>query len=223
MSKILVVDDERRILDLLELSLRHHGYDVRCASDGQEALAAAKEWHPDAIVLDVMMPKIDGITLLPMLRRVTDAPVIMLSAKGELEDRVSGLTHGADDYLSKPFEIAELVAHLEAKLRRPHIEERQILAFEDLNVDLDSHTVERGGTKIDLSALEYRLLLTLLRRPRRVFSRDDLLDLVWGDEKDVTPAAVERYISYLRSKVDDGFERRLIHTVRGVGYTLREE
>jgi DNA-binding response OmpR family regulator len=223
MSRILVVDDERRIRELLQLSLQHHGYDVQCAADGQEALALAKSWEPDAVILDVMLPKIDGISLLPMLRRVTDAPVIMLSAKGEVEDKVSGLTQGADDYLSKPFELDELLAHLEAKLRRPRLEKREVLHYADLAVDLETHIVERSGKRIDLSPLEYNLLVTLLRRPRRVFTRDDLLELVWGDEKDVTPAAVERYISYLRAKVDDGFEQRLLHTVRGVGYTLRTE
>jgi DNA-binding response OmpR family regulator len=223
MSRVLVVDDERRIRELLELSLTHHGYEVRCAADGQEALAVAKAWEPDAVILDVMLPKIDGIALLPMLRRVTDAPVIMLSAKGEVEDKVSGLTQGADDYLSKPFEIDELIAHVDAKLRRPRLEHREILRFGDLAVDLETHLVERDGRRIELSPLEYNLLVTLLRRPKRVFTRDDLLALVWGDEKDVTPAAVERYISYLRAKVDDGFAQRLIHTVRGVGYTLRSE
>jgi DNA-binding response OmpR family regulator len=223
MSRILVVDDERRIRELLQLSLQHSGYDVRCAADGQEALTVAKEWEPDAVILDVMLPKIDGISLLPMLRRVTDAPVIMLSAKGEVEDKVSGLTQGADDYLSKPFELDELLAHLEAKLRRPRIERRDVLAYADLAVDLETHVVERSGRKIDLSPLEYNLLVTLLRRPRRVFTRDDLLELVWGDEKDVSAAAVERYISYLRAKIDDGFDKRLVQTVRGVGYTLRED
>jgi DNA-binding response OmpR family regulator len=223
MIRVLVVDDERRIRELLELSLRHHGYEVRCAADGQAALAEAKTWEPDAIVLDVMLPKIDGITLLPMLRRVTEAPVIMLSAKGEVEDKVSGLAGGADDYLSKPFEIAELIAHIEAKLRRPRIEHPDVLRIVDLEVDLQTHIAQRAGRRLDLSPLEFNLLVTLLRRPKRVFTRDELLELVWGDDRDVTPAAVERYISYLRSKLDDGFPQRLIQTVRGVGYTLRAD
>jgi DNA-binding response OmpR family regulator len=223
MSRVLLVDDERRIRELLQMALRHSGYEVECAADGQEALALAKSWQPDAVILDVMLPKIDGISLLPMLRRVTDAPVIMLSAKGEVEDKVSGLVHGADDYLSKPFELDELLAHLEAKLRRPRLEHREVLRYADLEIDLETHIVERAGKHIDLSPLEYNLLITLLRRPKRVFTRDDLLSLVWGDDKDVTPAAVERYISYLRAKIDDGFEHRLVHTVRGMGYTLRSE
>lgn len=221
MSRIAVVDDERRIREMLELSLSHHGYEVRCAPDGQAALALVREWEPDVVILDVMMPKIDGISLLPMLRRITDVPVIMLSAKGEIEDKVEGLAHGADDYLSKPFEMAELIAHIEAKLRRPHIEQANELNYAGLHVDLARHAAERAGRRLDLSPLEFNLLVTLLRRPKRVFTREELLDLVWGDESDVTPAAVERYISYLRTKVDDGFEPRLIHTVRGVGYTIR--
>lgn len=218
--RIAVVDDEPRIRELLELTLSHHGFVVRSAADGQAGLALVKEFEPDLIVLDVMMPKIDGIALLPMLRRVTDAPVIMLSAKGELEDRVEGLVHGADDYLSKPFEISELLAHIEAKLRRPHLEQRSALSLDDLSVDLDQHVVTRNGKQLDLSPREYDLLITLLRRPRRVFTREELLDLVWGNSSEVGPNAVERYISYLRVKVDEGAPRQLIHTVRGAGYTL---
>ena len=125
--------------------------------------------------------------------------------------------------MSKPFEISELLAHIDAKLRRPHLERRSVLQYEGLTVDLDEHTVERDGRRLDLSPLEYKLLVTLLRRPKRVFSRDDLLDLVWGDEKDVSTSAVERYISYLRAKVDGGFEKSLIATIRGAGYTLRAD
>lgn len=223
MTRVLVIDDERRIRELLEMALTHGGYTVRSAADGSAGLSAAKEFEPDVVILDVMMPKVDGIALLPMLRRVTDAPVIMLSAKGELEDRVEGLTHGADDYLSKPFEIAELTAHIEAKLRRPHLERSQTLEYADLQLDLDRRTASRDGQPLDLSRLEYDLLATLARRPKRVFSREELIDLVWGDERDVTEGAVERYVSYLRAKVDGGFPTRLIHTVRGVGYTLRAQ
>ena len=219
----MVVDDERRIREMLELTLSHQGYDVRSAQDGQAALRLAQEWQPDVIILDVMMPKLDGITLLPMLRRFTEAPVIMLSAKGEIDDKVGGLSVGADDYLSKPFELPELLAHVDAKLRRPRIEHPEHLQYADLEVDCETRDVKRAGKHLDLSPLEYNLLLTLLRRPKRVFTREELLDLVWGDEAEVSEGAVERYISYLRSKVDDSFDRRLIQTIRGVGYTLREE
>jgi DNA-binding response OmpR family regulator len=221
--RVAVIDDERRIRELLELTLAHHGYDVRSAADGPAGLDLVREWEPDAIVLDVMMPMISGIEMLPMLRRVTDAPIVMLSARGEIEAKVEGLAHGADDYLSKPFEMSELLAHLEAKLRRPHLENRNVLSYDDITVNLDEHTVVRAGKRVDLSPLEYDLLVTLLRRPRRVFTRDELLDMVWGDEKDVGQNAVERYISYLRGKIDDGFGRPLIQTVRGAGYTIRAD
>jgi DNA-binding response OmpR family regulator len=218
--RIAVIDDEPHMRELLTLALTHAGYEVRSAADGTSGLALVREWSPDVIVLDVMMPKVSGIELLPSLRRATDAPVVILSARGELEDRVAGLAHGADDYLSKPFEISELLAHVAAKLRRPHMEARSTLEFEGLTVDLDEHVVEREGKRLDLSPLEYDLLVTLLRRPRRVFTREELLDEVWG-EADVGTGAVERYISYLRGKVDEGFDRPLIQTVRGAGYTLR--
>ncbi len=221
--RVAVIDDERRIRELLELTLAHHGYEVRTAADGPSGLDLIRDWEPDAIILDVMMPMISGIELLPMVRRVTDAPVIMLSARGELEAKVEGLAHGADDYLSKPFEMSELLAHLDAKLRRPHLENRNVLSYDDISVNLDEHTVVRGGKRIELSPLEYDLLVTLLRRPRRVFTRDELLDMVWGDEKEVGQNAVERYISYLRGKIDDGFGRPLIQTVRGAGYTIRAD
>ncbi len=222
-ARVAVIDDEPRIRDLLELALTHHGYAVRTAPDGAAGLVLVRDWQPDAIVLDVMMPKIDGISLLPMLRQVTESPVIMLSAKGEVEDKVAGLTRGADDYLSKPFEIAELLAHVDAKLRRPRLDHPSVLNVSDLHVDLEKHLVERSGTVLDLSPLEYNLLIALLRRPGRVFTRDELLDNVWGDDSDAGHGAVERYVSYLRTKVDGGFERRLIHTVRGVGYTIRAD
>lgn len=221
--RIAVIDDEPRIRELLELTLGHHGYAVRTAPDGPSGLDLVRNWEPDLIVLDVMMPLITGIELLPMLRRLTEAPVIMLSARGEVETKVEGLSHGADDYLSKPFEMSELLAHLDAKLRRPRMESRNVLSYDDVLLNLDEHTVSRAGKKIELSPLEFDLLTTLLRRPRRVFTRDELLDLVWGANKEVGPNAVERYISYLRSKIDEGFARPLVHTVRGAGYTIRAE
>ena len=223
LPRVLVVDDERHIRDLLEIGLGDEGYDVRSAPDGQAGLQIAKEWSPDAIVLDVMLPKIDGIALLPMLRKLTEAPIVMLSAKGETIDKVAGLHGGDDDYVSKPFEMAELTARLETALRRPRLAQPQVLRFSDLEVNLETRIAMRGEKRIALSAREYDLLLTLLRNPNRVFSRDQLLDRVWGTERFVGPGAVETYISYLRAKVDHGFPTRLIHTHRGVGYSLREE
>jgi two-component system response regulator MprA len=220
--RVLVVDDERHIRDLLEIGLGDEGYDVRSAPDGQVGLQAVREWSPDAIVLDVMLPKIDGISLLPLFRKLTEAPIIMLSAKGEVTDKVSGLSSGADDYVAKPFEMSELLARLETALRRPRLAQPQMLRYADLEVNLETRAARRGSKQISLSAREYDLLVALLRSPQRVFSRDQLLDQVWGTERYVGPGAVETYISYLRAKIDHGFGRRLIHTHRGAGYSLRE-
>jgi DNA-binding response OmpR family regulator len=220
--RLLVVDDERPIRDMLELGLRHRGFDVRSVADGQAALPVVREWKPELILLDVMMPKIDGLSMLPMLRRITEAPIVMLSAKGELESRVQGLEGGADDYIAKPFEMPELVARLRSALRRPRLEHVEAIAYADVEVDLASRTVRRGGRVLDLSPLEYDLLVTLLRHPRRVFSREQLLDLVWGDDSEVGPGSVERYVSYVRAKIDEGAHTRLIHTIRGVGYSLHD-
>ncbi len=222
-ARILVVDDERHIRELLEIGLGDEGYDVRSAADGQVGLQIARDWSPDAIVLDVMLPKIDGFALLPMFRKLTEAPIVMLSAKAETNDKVTGLHSGADDYVAKPFEMAELTARLETALRRPKLASPHALRFADLEINLDTRVATRGNKRIALSAREYDLLVALLRNPNRVFSRDQLLDQVWGTERYVGPGAVETYISYLRAKVDQGFPKRLIHTHRGVGYSLREE
>jgi len=221
--RVAVVDDELHIRDLLEIGLTQEGFEVRSAPDGQAALSLVREWRPDAIVLDVMMPKVDGISLLPMLRRLTEVPIVMLSAKADVHDRIEGLNRGADDYLSKPFDIAELVARLQTALRRPKLAAPTTLAYADLSIDLDTRRVMRADRRIELSAREYDLLVTLLRNPERVFTRDQLLDLVWGVDRDVGPGTVETYISYVRAKIDADFERKLIHTIRGAGYSLRDE
>ncbi|HYZ15340.1 MAG TPA: response regulator transcription factor [Candidatus Acidoferrum sp.] len=220
--RLLVVDDERPIREMLELGLKSRGFEVRSVPDGPTAIPLIREWKPEVILLDVMLPKIDGISMLPLFRRLTEAPIVMLSAKGELEDRVQGLDRGADDYLAKPFEMSELVARLRTALRRPRLEHVEVITYADVEVELQTRTVRRGGRMLDLSPLEYDLFVTLLRHPRRVFSREQLLDLVWGPEADVGPGSVERYISYVRAKVDDGAVTRLIHTIRGVGYSLHD-
>ena len=220
--RVVVIDDERHLRELLELGLGEDGFEVRSAADGRTGLQLVREWRPDAIVLDVMLPFLDGLELLPMLRRVTEAPILMLSAKSDTDDRISGLRRGADDYLAKPFEMSELVARLHSALRRPRLEQPSIVAYADLTIDLDRREVKRGDRRIDLSAREYALLLTFVRNPERVFTRDQLLDLVWGTDRDVGPGAVETYVSYLRAKIDAGFEPKLIRTIRGAGYALRE-
>jgi DNA-binding response OmpR family regulator len=221
--KVAVVDDERSIRELLELGLAREGYIVRSAADGAQALTLVAEWCPDVIVLDVMMPKIDGFALLPMLRRRTQAPIIMLTARGDIADRVSGLRGGADDYLSKPFDLAELLARLEAALRRPHLADPRILTYADLIADLDTREIFRAGVRVDLTAREFDLLVALLREPRRVFSKERLIDLVWGIGFDGPVGIVETYVSYLRAKIDADAPIKLIQTIRGAGYTLRIE
>jgi len=221
-ARVLVVDDERHIRELLEIGLGDEGYEVRSAPDGQVGLQMVRDWNPDAIVLDVMLPKIDGIALLPMFRKLTEAPILMLSAKGDVGDKVAGLSRGADDYMAKPFEMAELRVRLETALRRPRLAQPQVLRYADLEVNLETRSVTRAERDISLSAREYDLLVALLRNPHRVFTRDQLLDQVWGTERFVGPGAVETYISYLRAKVDQGFPTRLIQTHRGAGYSLRE-
>ena len=220
--RLLVVDDERPIREMLELGLQSRGFDVRAVADGQAALPLVRDWKPELILLDVMMPKIDGLSMLPMLRRLTEAPIVMLSAKGEVEARVAGLDRGADDYVAKPFEMSELVARLRSALRRPRLEHVEVISYADVEVELQTRTVRRGGRRLDLSPLEYDLFVTLLRHPRRVFTREQLLDLVWGDDSEVGPGSVERYVSYVRAKVDEGAATRLIHTIRGVGYSLHD-
>ena len=220
-ARIAVVEDERGIRDFLERALRRAGFETRTAADGLEGLQLARGWRPDIIVLDVMLPKVDGISLLPMIRRETEAPVLILSARGDVGDRIDGIARGADDYMCKPFDVDELVVRIRALLRRPSLHTSQGYSFANLRVDIATRIVCRGDRSIRLSSREFDLLVALLRRPRRVFSKDELLERIWGD-RDVLPGSVETYIGYLRNKIDLAGEPRLIHTVRGVGYTIRE-
>ncbi|MBV8354856.1 MAG: response regulator transcription factor, partial [Candidatus Eremiobacteraeota bacterium] len=172
-------------------------------------------------VLDVMLPEMDGFTLLPALRRLTDVPIVMLSAKTETAEKVTGLSRGADDYLGKPFEIEELIARLRSALRRPRLQGRETFRYADLVVDVSRRSVFRGTRRIELSTREFDLLLTFVQHPEQVFTRAQLLDLVWGVDRDVVPNTVETYVSYLRAKIDSGEPVKLIQTLRGVGYVLR--
>ena len=220
--RVLVVDDERSIRDVIEIALTHAGFEVRTAVDGADGLSAVRDWSPECILLDVMMPKIDGITLIPLIRRLTEVPIVMLTARGDVRDRIAGLEAGADDYLAKPFEVAELIARVRTALRRPLLRNVNNLTFADLAIDLDLRTAQRGDRDIDLSTREFDLLAALMRRPKRVFTREELLNLVWGIDRDVSPATVETYISYVRAKIDRPDEKKLLRTIRGVGYALRD-
>jgi DNA-binding response OmpR family regulator len=220
-ARVAVIEDERGIRDFLESALRQAGFDIRSAADGLAGLKITRGWRPDVIVLDLMLPKVDGLSLLPMIRRESDASVLILSARGDVSDRIEGLARGADDYLPKPFDVDELIIRIRALLRRPSRHVPMGYSFADLRVDLATRTVLRGERIIRLSSREFDLLVTLLRRPRRVFSKDELLERIWGD-RDVLRGCVETYIGYLRNKIDAAGEPRLIHTVRGAGYTVRE-
>jgi DNA-binding response OmpR family regulator len=219
--RVAVIDDEESLRTLLEVGLGEAGFGVRTAVDGADGLGLVRDWQPDCIVLDVMMPKIDGISLIPLLRRLTEVPIVLLTARGDVRDRIEGLQAGADDYLAKPFHLDELAERIRTALRRPSLRHVSTLRAGELELDLDARTVRQGERWIDLSAREFDLLTALARRPRRVFKRSELLDLVWGSDRDVTEATVETYISYLRAKIDKPSGEKLIHTVRGVGYTLR--
>ena len=219
--RVAVIDDEENIRELLEVGLSLAGFDVRCAVNAAEGLLLIREWEPECILLDVMMPRMDGISLMPQLRRLTEIPVLLLTARGDVEDRVEGLNAGADDYIAKPFDLSELVARIHTALRRPTLKKVAHLRVADLQIDLEARTVRRGTRWIETTMREFDLLAMLARRPKRVFTRDELMDLVWGLDNEVTPSTVDTYISYIRAKIDSPDDVRLIHTVRGVGYSLR--
>jgi DNA-binding response OmpR family regulator len=221
--KVAVIDDERHVREMLELGLGREGFVVRSAPDGAQALELVGEWQPDVIILDVMLPKIDGYALLPMLRKKTEAPIIMLTAKGDVPDKVAALDRGADDYLAKPFAFEELLARLSAALRRPRLAAGDELRYDDLVVNVGTHEVTRGGRRVALTPREFDLLVALIRVPRRVLTKEQLLEQVWGHDFEGEVGIVETYISYLRAKIDGASHKKIIYTVRGVGYALRED
>jgi DNA-binding response OmpR family regulator len=222
-ARVAVVDDDRFVREMLELGLTREGYVVRTASDGLAALDLVRAWDPEVIVLDIMMPKIDGATLLPRLRELTQAPILMLTAKGETADKVATLSAGADDYLVKPFVFEELIARLQAKLRRPQLIEEEVLRWHDVSLNPSTREAWRGPDRLDLTQREFELLGVFMREPRRVFSKDHLLELVWGHDFEGGPNIVETYISYLRAKLDRPEQAvSFIRTVRGVGYGLSQ-
>jgi DNA-binding response OmpR family regulator len=220
-ARVLVVDDEAAMRDLLDYGLGQAGFRVQTVPDGRAALDAVQAWAPELILLDVMLPVIDGFTLLPALRRATEAPILMLTALSDTSEKINGLMRGADDYIAKPFELEELIARLHSALRRPRLEMRRTLGYADLTLDVARRAAFRGTRVIELTTREFDLLFTFMREPERVFTRSDLLDLVWGTDRDIGPTTVETYISYLRAKLDSGEPVKLIQTLRGVGYTLR--
>ena len=219
-TRILVVEDDESIARMVQLELEHRNFGVRCAHDGPSGLEAVSEYRPELVVLDIMLPKMDGVGVLGRVRKAGNrVPVIMLTARDTTLDKVHSLDHGADDYLTKPFDIEELLARVRALLRRAEGEE--ILRVADLEVNTATREVRRGEREIDLTAREYELLEFMAKNPRRVLSRDFLLSRVWDQEYGIATNVVDVYVGYLRRKVDAPGEARLIRTVRGAGYALR--
>ena len=218
--KILVVEDDAQIARVLKLELEHEGYAVETAADGLSGLEKALK-EPDLVILDVMLPKMDGLEVCTRVRAKSRVPIIMLTAKDRIPERVSGLDTGADDYLTKPFSIEELLARVRARLRERH-PKSNVLTAKDLVMERDKHEVQRGGKPIALTAKEYALLEYLLLHRNKVHTRDELFNGVWGSDFLGDSNLIDVYIRYLRGKIDDGFEDKLIATVRGVGYTLKD-
>ncbi|MBA3021951.1 response regulator transcription factor [Propionicimonas sp.] len=222
--RVLTVDDETSLTELLSMALRYEGWEVTTATSGLAAVKAARESRPDAIVLDMMLPDFDGMEVMRRIRaEQPDVPVIFLTAKDGLEDRIAGLTAGGDDYVTKPFSLEELVARLRALLRRSGAtlaRPDSTLVVGDLTLDEDSHEVTRGGDVINLTATEFELLRYLMRNPRRVLSKAQILDRVWNYDFGGQANVVELYISYLRKKIDAD-RPAMIHTMRGAGYVLK--
>lgn len=224
MSTILIVEDEAEIAGYLRRGLTFEGYSVEIAADGRQALDIARERPPDLVVLDLMLPGIDGLEVARRLRAASDVPIIMLTARDAVPDRVAGLEAGADDYLIKPFAFEELLARIRVQLRRRQREDTAtVLRYGPLTMDLAAHEVTIGDRRVDLTAKEYDLLELFLRHPQQVLTRDVIYDRVWGYNFGGESNIIEVYVRYLRQKLEAHGEPRLIHTVRGVGYILREE
>jgi two-component system, OmpR family, response regulator MprA len=220
-GRVLVVEDDQEIADVLRRTLRGEGHEVRSAGDGAEALHVAAEFVPDLVVLDLGLPKLDGVEVCRRLRAESDVPILILTARTDLDDRVEGLDSGADDYLVKPFERQELLARLRALLRRRPPRGSASVVVGDLALNPDTHEVSRGGREIDLTQREFELLEYLMRNERIVVPRQRLLEEVWGYDPFATTNTIEVFVSNLRRKLEFGGEARLLHTIRGAGYVLR--
>ena len=225
MARILLVEDEEKLARFVELELTHEGYQVDKAFDGRTGLEKAEGGDYDLLLLDIMLPGLNGLEVLRRVRRVSQVPVIMLTARDAVMDKVNGLDTGADDYMTKPFSIEELLARIRAALRKQSAQKKEesLLSCGDLTVDVSRHKVTRGGKEIDLTGREFALLQFFLENKTIVLSRDQLLEKVWGYGYLGETNVVDVYVRYLRGKIDDGFQVKLLQTVRGVGYVLRED
>lgn len=223
-AHLLVVDDDPRITELLRRILAYEGYSVAIAASGQDALSRTLEHPPDLIVLDILLPGLDGLEVARRLREAGDTvPILMLTARDAVENRVEGLTVGADDYLVKPFAPEELVARVKALLRRSQAERHEVLRYADVELDTGTRLAHRGAREIELSPTEYELLSLFLRRPRQVLTREIIMDRIWGLDFEGSSNILEVYVGYLRAKLEAAGEPRLIHTIRGVGYVFKEQ
>jgi len=221
-ERILIIEDDPAILKVLQRGLAYEGYAVDIATDGRTGLNLAHDHHPDLVILDWMLPGMDGLEVCRRLRLQGGLPILMLTAKDTIQDRVQGLDAGADDYIVKPFNLDELTARMRALLRRTQTERNQVYQFADLTMDTSSRQVTRGKRLVSLTAKEYELLELFLRHPRQVLTREVIFDRVWGYDFGGESNVLEVYIRYLRQKLEAEDEQRLIHTIRSVGYVLRE-
>lgn len=221
--KILLVEDERQMSILMEMELSHEGYEVDLAYDGHEALEKIESFNYDLILLDIMIPYLDGLAVCKRVREKYNTPIIMLTAKGEISDKILGLDLGANDYLTKPFEIEELFARIRVYERSKNtIQNNEIIKLKDITLDNKTHEVYRGKSLIKLTKKEYDLLYMLLRNKNIVLTREKLIEEVWGFDFEGDTTIVDVFIRYLRSKIDDGFKKKLITTIRGVGYVIKD-
>jgi two-component system response regulator MprA len=221
-ERILIIEDDEGIVRVLRRALSYEGYTVDTALDGETGLHMARDHHPDLVILDLMLPGMDGIEVCQRLRSGGSTPILMLTAKDAVQDRVQGLDAGADDYMTKPFELDELLARLRALLRRTQLDRAPVLSFADLILDTSTRQASRKNRMIPLTAKEYDLLELFLRHPRQVLTREMIFDRVWGYDFGGESNVLDVYIRYLRQKLETEGEMRLIHTVRGVGYVVRE-
>jgi len=222
-ERILIIEDDEAIVKVLRRGLTFEGYQVDASLDGENGLVMARDNHPDLVILDLMLPGMDGLEVCQRLRASSgNQLILMLTAKDTISDRIHGLDSGADDYMVKPFELDELLAHVRALLRRTQTERVQVLSFLDLELDTSTRQASRQKRQISLTAKEYDLLELFLRHPRQVLTREMIFDRVWGYDFGGESNVLDVYIRYLRQKLEEGNELRLIHTVRGVGYVLRE-
>lgn len=226
-AKILIIEDEVKLARFVELELKHEGYEVMIANDGRAGLECFEQWKPDVILLDLMLPQLSGIEVCRRIRKESDIPVIMVTAKGETMDKVIGLDSGADDYMTKPFAIEELLARLRAALRRKAKsdadENESVLTLNLLTIDISRHSVKYGNNFIELTKREFELLEYLVRNKNIVLTRDQILNKVWGYDYIGETNVVDVYIRYLRTKIDDRYDVKLIHTIRGVGYYAKDD